>query len=204
MREIDIDFSGSCHLDISDDDVLDAMKSISGYLDITPGDFKEIYRVALKHAAKRLTSSIKARDIMTRAVVYVSKQSSLIEVAETMAKNGISGLPVVDADGSVVGVISEKDFLFHMGSAHAGSFMEVVAHCLQNKGCVAITVRNKFAGDIMTAPAVTVRGDAAVTEISGIFREKSINRVPVVDSNGRVEGIVTRADIVGSSCVKTI
>ncbi len=50
----------------------------------------------------------------------------------------------------------------------------------------------------MTAPAVAVGGDVTVSEISGIFREKSINRVPVVDSAGRVVGIVTRADIVES------
>jgi CBS domain-containing protein len=203
VKEIDIDFPGLCPLDISDEDVLDAMKSISGYLDITPGDFKEIYRVAFKHAVVRLMSSTKAKDIMTRDVVYVSRQSPLIEAVDKMAKNDISGLPVVDTDGKVVGVISEKDIISHMGSKDARSFMEVVAHCLQNKGCVAITVREKSAEDIMTTPAITVSEDTTVTKIAGILREKSINRVPVANFDGRIVGIVSRMDIVGASCGRT-
>jgi CBS domain-containing protein len=116
---------------------------------------------------------------MTRDVVYVSMKSPLIEAVDKMAKNDISGLPVLDTDGKVVGVISEKDIIFHMGSKDARSFMEVVAHCLRNKGCVAITVREKSAEDIMTTPAITVSEDTAVTKIASILREKSINRVPV-------------------------
>jgi CBS domain-containing protein len=117
-----------------------------------------------------------------------------------MAKNDISGLPVVDTDGKVVGVISEKDIISQMGSKDARSFMEVVAHCLQNKGCVAITMREKSAEDIMTTPAITVSEDTTVTKIASILREKSINRVPVTNSDDRVVGIVSRMDIVGSSC----
>ncbi len=202
MKEIDIKFPGSCLPDISDEDVLDAMKSISGYLDITPGDFKEIYRVAFRHAVERLAHSIKAKDIMTRDVVYASTNSSLIEVADKMEKNGVSGLPVVDTDKKVVGVISEKDFLFHMGGKHGRSFMEVVAYCLHNNDCVAKTVRKKSAEDAMTTPAVTVSEDTAVSEIIGILKEKNINRVPVIDPVGRIVGIVTRTDILGASCVQ--
>ena len=166
-------------LDISDDDILEAMKEISGYLDVTPGDFKEIYRLAYKYAVERLSRSVKARDVMTREVVSTTRDTPLKEVAESMARYGISGVPVVEDGESVVGVISEKDFLLHMGAEDKKTFMGVVAECLEGEGCVAVSVRGQNAGDIMSSPAVTVDEDTFIMEIANIFAQKNINRVPV-------------------------
>ncbi len=160
-----------CPMDISDDDILKAMKDISGYLDITPGDFKEIYRIAFKHAVERLTYSITAKDVMTRAVVFVKKDTSLEEVADILDRHLISGVPVIGDDQNVVGVISEKDFLFHMGAKEMRSFMGVVGHCLSNKDCIALPMRMQRAGVIMTSPAITVREDTRVCEIANMFIE---------------------------------
>ena len=194
-------FVESCPLDISDDDILKAMRNISGYLDITPGDFKEIYRFAYKHAIDRLRHSVKAKDVMTRNVISVEENTSLEEVAEVLNHQVISGVPVIDYNKSVVGVISEKDFLFHMGAKEKRTFMGVVAHCLKSKGCVAISMREQNAKDIMTSPAVTVDENVPVSEIANIFIEKNINRTPVVGPGQKLVGIVTRTDIVRSSCV---
>jgi CBS-domain-containing membrane protein len=187
-------------MDISDDDILKAMRNISGYLDITPGDFKEIYRFAYKHAIDRLRHSVKAKDVMTRNVISVEENTSLEEVAKILNRYVISGVPVIDDDKSVVGVISEKDFLFHMGAKEKRTFMGVVAHCLKSKGCVAISMRKQNAKDIMTSPAVTVDEKTPVSEIANIFIEENINRTPVVGPGQKLVGIVTRTDIVRSSC----
>ena len=191
-------------LDISDEDVLEAMKEIEGYLDITPGDFKTLYRLALKHAIHRLTSSVKARDVMTREVIIVKRNTPSGEVANLMATHGIAGVPVLADGKKVVGVISEKDFLFHLGSKDTRSFMDVVSQCLRNKGCVAITMRQQNAEDIMTSPPVCVGEDTPVSEIARIFTKENINRVPVTDKEGRLIGIVARADVVKSSFPKEI
>jgi CBS domain-containing protein len=189
-------------IEISDDDIFEAMKEIPGYLDITPGDLKEIYRFAYHHALHRITQSVKAADIMTARVFSVKRETPLREVAELMAKENISGVPVVDENARVVGIISGKDFLAHMGSGDKTHFMAVVAECLKGKGCVALPIRSQKAEDIMTSPAVTVEETTAVTEIAGIFTEKNINRVPVVDRDGNMLGIISRADIVRASLMK--
>jgi CBS-domain-containing membrane protein len=85
---------------ISEEDVLDAMKSMESYLDITPGDFREIYQVAYRHAIERLNRSIKARDIMTRTVISVPVDAPLEKVAETMSRHRISGVPVTGGSGN--------------------------------------------------------------------------------------------------------
>ncbi|MBI4962096.1 MAG: CBS domain-containing protein [Desulfomonile tiedjei] len=186
-------------VDISDDDILDAMRDISGYLDITPGDFKEVYIKAYRHAVTRLTRSVKAADVMTRDVVSVRQDTPLKEVAELMAVRKISGLPVVDDARRVVGVVSEKDFLAAMGRGEADTLMAVVAQCLVGKGCLAAPYRAKFARDIMTSPAVTVPSETPILEVSALLSEKKVNRVPVVDADGIMIGIVSRADVLRSS-----
>ena len=84
----------SLPLDISENDVLEAMKEIGGYMDITPGDARQIYRLAYRQALERLLRSAKAKDVMTRDVVSVTKETPLREVAGMMARWGISGVPV--------------------------------------------------------------------------------------------------------------
>lgn len=193
------DKKGHHVIDISDEDILDAMKDIPGYLDITPGDLREVYKYAYRHALSRIRGSVKAKDIMTRDVISVEKDVSLRRVAELMARNAISGIPVVRKDKKVVGVISEKDFLSRMGAKSSKSFMGVVAECLKGKGCVAVSIREQSARDIMTSPAITVSEETTVNEIAGIFTEKNINRVPVINPDGMLSGIVSRADIIRAS-----
>jgi CBS domain-containing membrane protein len=192
---------GSCPVNMSDEDIFDAMKSIPGYLDITPGDFKEIFSYAYRHAVERISQSLMAKDAMTLKVISVTSTTSIEETAATMATHGISGIPVIDDRKTVVGVISEKDFLRQMGNNETHSIMHVIAQCLSSKGCVAIPMRNGHAKDIMTSPAHTVLETTPIFEIASIFAEKNINRVPVLDKNGLLAGIVTRADIFRSTCV---
>jgi len=190
-------------VNISEDDIYEAMKEMEGYLDITPGDFKALYEVAHRHAIDRLTTSVKAGDVMTREVVFVGKDTPLAEVADRMAREGVSGVPVIE-NQKVVGVISEKDFVLAMGGEALRSFMAVVAHCLGNKGCAALPMRHQTAKDIMTHPALTVKAETPLSKVADIMAVNNLNRVPVVDSEGNLLGIVARADIVQTSCTVII
>lgn len=181
---------------ISDEDIHGAMKDIPGYLDITTGDFKELYAHSYRHALDRIINSVRAGDVMTRKVFSVRASTSLLEVAELMASSGVSGMPVLDTEDNVAGIISERDFLKNMGAVQA-SFMEVVAACLRGKGCAALNIRKGTAGDIMSAPVISMGPDATLGEVAAIMTRHNINRVPVVDGpSGKLLGILTRADMV--------
>jgi CBS domain-containing membrane protein len=183
-------------LDLKEEDILEAMRAIPGYLDITPGDFKEIYLLAFEHALERLSRDVTAAEIMTRDVVTVNPETPVAEVAAAMGRRGVSGLPVVDAENKVVGMISEKDFLLSMGVAEPRNFMSLVAGCLKTKGCVALPIKKALAQDIMNSPAVTVPPEAPVRTIAAELTGKGINRVAVTDPSGRLLGLVSRGDIV--------
>jgi CBS domain-containing membrane protein len=187
-------------IDLTEDDILAAMKKIPGYLDITPGDFKEIYILAYRQALARLSQEVTASQIMTRDVVVVSEETPLVEVAAVMGARGISGVPVKDKNGCVTGIISEKDFLTQMGVTGSQNFMTLVATCLTTKGCVALPIKQQLAKDIMTSPAITVKLETTVEEIAALFTSRQVNRVPVVDADGKILGIVSRGDLLHAAC----
>jgi len=193
---------GATSINLSEDDVLAAMKSMDGFIDITPADFNEIYKVAYHHAIDRLSNLVKAEDIMTRQVITVSQDTLLTETAQLMADAKISGVPVITEDRTVVGIISERDFLLKMGAGSSGSFMGVIAQCLSNQGCVVMPIKGQTAKDIMTSPVITAYPDTTVSELSKKLADNRINRIPVTTGDGKLVGIVSRGDIVDSYCAR--
>jgi CBS domain-containing protein len=140
---------------------------------------------------------MKVSDVMTRDVVTAHPGTPLKEVARLMATYGISGLPVVDDEGTVVGIVSEADFLIkgrghHDGRGGAlgrlfGSSRETQA---ERDKIAAAT-----AGELMTSPAITIETDAPVRHAAALMVERHVNRLPVA-RDGHLVGIVTRADVV--------
>ncbi len=188
-------------IDISDQDVMAAMKAMQGYIDITPADFREVYRAAYALAKERMMNALKAADIMSAPVYTIAADADLISAATLLAEKGISGAPVIDRHGRVIGVLSEKDFLRKMSAGPSGSFMQVIALCLKNKGCLATPMINRTTADIMSAPPITASSGMAMGAISSLLMEKNINRMPIVDGAGKPIGIVTRSDLVNSFCL---
>lgn len=98
---------GACSVNMSDEDILIAMKSIPGYLDITPGDFKEIFHYAYRHAIERIAQSLLAKDVMTTKVISVNPNTSLKETA--FAEKNINRMPVLGKNGHMVGIVARAD-----------------------------------------------------------------------------------------------
>lgn len=188
-------------IDIAEQDVIAAMKEIQGYIDISPGDFQEVFRIAYRHAMQRLMDSRTASDIMTTPVHCLQADMDLVQAAQFLAEQHFSGAPVVDGSGKLAGVLSEKDFLARMGIGKPASFMQIVAHCLTNRGCMAMSLRNHAVGELMSTPPITAGVNMTVTDIAALFVAQQINRLPIVDSQGRPLGIVTRTDLVQSYCL---
>jgi CBS domain-containing protein len=194
--------ANSSPIEMSDKDIYEAMKEIPGYLDITLGDFKELYKLAYRHTLERISQSVKAHDIMTKEVVTVKPETPIKEAANIMAAQEVSGVPVIDKDSNVVGILSERDFLSRMGGEGTKTFMDVVAQCLEGKGCAALAIRAKKVEDIMTSSVVTVNENTSSLEIAGLLKERGINRVPVIDQRGCLVGIISRENIVNTPLSK--
>lgn len=135
--------------------------------------------------------------VMTRDVITVTPETPLMEVARLLVDRGVSGLPVVDHDGRVVGVVSEGDLLVKEGGVAPRS-RRPLARIFEPARVRAeeAKVEATTAGEAMTSPAITVEPGRTVQGAAEVMTRLGINRLPVVDADGRLVGIVSRADLV--------
>jgi len=113
----------------------------------------------------------RVKDIMTTHVVAVRSDASYRDMIAALRARMISGLPVVDAEGTVVGVVSETDLLTKRATAAP------------------------TAADLMTRPVVTTSPDELVSSVARLMSRRKLRRVPVVDRGGHLVGIVCRSDV---------
>lgn len=144
---------------------------------------------------------MKARDIMTTEVITVRPETPVNEVARLMIEHDISGLPVVDEEGSVIGVITELDLVVRNARLHLPTFIQILDAqiYLEPPGRYRERLRHMLgtqAQDIMSSPAVTVSPDTELEDVADLMVRRRVNPVPVVDVHGRPVGIISRSDIV--------
>jgi len=138
------------------------------------------------------------RDVMTTPVLTVRPDTPLKDVARLLVDHAISGVPVVDEDGHVEGLISETDFLIKesgRGAIHHRPLGRFLGESAAAEAELA-RVHAVAAREAMTAPAVVIDPDRPLREAAELMVARHINRLPVVDAAGRLVGIVSRADIV--------
>ncbi|MFB0631555.1 CBS domain-containing protein [Streptomyces sp. AB3(2024)] len=126
---------------------------------------------------------IKVGDLMTGNVVSVTPYSAFKDVAKLLTQYDISGLPVLDEEDRVVGVVSQTDLLALAPSAPRTS------------GKVGPAAGGPTAGSVMSAPAVTVHAQETAADAARLMTRRGIERLPVVDEEDRLVGIVTRRDL---------
>ena len=141
--------------------------------------------------------TLQARDIMTRDVATVSASTSVHDLAKLMTERHISGLPVVDADNNLLGIVTEADLL-HRVETHTEKKSSWWLKLFSDSEALArefSKAHGRTAGDIMTRNIVAVPENATIDVIADAFDAKRIKRVPVVRDKVLV-GIVSRGDIV--------
>lgn len=141
---------------------------------------------------------MQVKDVMTNDPVTVGPDAPLKQVAELLVTHRISGLPVVGAAGEPLGVVSEADLIVkEAGQPEArGGLGWRWLFPRHGDAEVKAKLATRTAGEAMSSPAIAIRPETTVTEAARTMTENSVNRLPVVDGEGRVVGIVTRADLV--------
>jgi CBS domain-containing protein len=133
------------------------------------------------------------KDVMTTQVVAVRRETTFKEVAATLRENRVSAFPVLADGGKVIGVVSEADLLIKvaLGGGHdgvPGMITGILRHKEQEKA------RGITADDLMTGPAVTVAPEDTVERADRLMYRRRVKRLPVVDADGHLAGIISRAD----------
>lgn len=134
-----------------------------------------------------------AKDVMTRTVVTVSPDHSLRHAARIMLDRGISGVPVVDDDGRLVGIVTEGDLLRRSELAGPGLSSQQT-ETSDEKARAYVKSHSWKIGDVMSSDLVEVDEETPVARVAALMAERGIKRVPVMKGR-RLVGIVSRADL---------
>ncbi len=142
---------------------------------------------------------MKIGEIMTKDVMILSPEMTAAEAIRVLLDRRISGLPVADASGKLVGIFTEKDLL----KAVLPSYVSKVGRFIYENN--PQTIKNKITklvhlkiADLMRKDVVKVGPETAVSEVAHIMLTQNVRRVPVVDPHGLILGIAARSDVLGS------
>jgi len=146
---------------------------------------------------------MKVKDVMTAAVITVASGDSVEKCARLLQEHNISGLPVVDKDNKVIGMVTEGDLIRRASRIKAPGYLEILG------GLIYLGSPKKFvdelkramaheAGHLMSAKVITVQPGDDIEKAATLMLDKDIGRLPVVDSEGALVGIVSRRDIMSN------
>lgn len=143
-----------------------------------------------------------AGDVMTRDVVTVTPDTSVRDLARTLLEHRISGVPVVDGEGHVLGMVSEADLVERVSGPHLPPHIELLGGViyLENPLHLEEKLRKAMAvtaGAIMSTHPVTVLADTPLRDVADLMVKRKINRFLVVEGK-RLVGIITRHDVIST------
>ena len=137
---------------------------------------------------------MRAHQIMTRSVITIAPDATILEAARTMLQHHVSGLPVVDAAGKLLGIVSEGDFIrrSEIGTPRKrGRWLKVL---LGDSAVDYVREHGRRVSDVMTSDPVTITEDATLEEIVDAMETNGVKRLPVM-KDGRLVGLVSRANL---------
>ncbi|SNS09965.1 CBS domain-containing protein [Anaerovirgula multivorans] len=141
-----------------------------------------------------------AKDIMTREVITVRKEDTVEDVIKLLLDHNVSGLPVVDEENRVVGIITEGDLIYRSKNLHLPAYFTLLDSYifLENPKNLETQIR-KMAGykveEVMTAEVIVVNEEETIETVATLMTEKKVNRIPVVKEDELV-GVISRRDII--------
>lgn len=140
---------------------------------------------------------MRARDIMTTPVVTIGPDTSIAEIAALLSEHGFSGVPVVDAKGALIGIVSEGDLIHHaaIGAEPKGKWWLA---SLANPDAIArayAKAHGRRASNVMTRRVATISDEAELSAVAAAFDAQGVKRLPV-SRDGHLAGVITRSDLI--------
>jgi len=148
--------------------------------------------------------NVTAKDAMTTPTISVKPDQTLKEVIRVFAKNNISGAPVIDDEEKLVGIITERDIVNFSGKTHIVSLLDTsgwisphtdVSKIASSREGFEMIAKVKVKSE-MTRKVYSVKEETPLPAVARLMKKKKVDRIPVVDDQGHLLGIITRSDIV--------
>ena len=145
---------------------------------------------------------LKVKDIMTTDVVTVTKETTIMELAKIFSARNLSSLPVLGADGELIGIVSETDLIEQDKNLHIPTVISIFDWVIYLESDKKFEkelkkMTGQSVGEIFSPDVVTVNPESSVADVADILSSKKINALPVVEGK-KLVGIVSRIDLIRS------
>ncbi|MEO1430182.1 MAG: CBS domain-containing protein [Cyanobacteria bacterium J06633_8] len=140
-------------------------------------------------------------EVMTPKPITVKNDTPLREAIKILAEKGISGLPVVDDAGNLIGIISETDLMWQQAGVNPPAYFMIFDSVIYLKNPIEYErelhkALGQTVGEVMSQKPITISPDKPLTEAAKIMRDRKIHRLPVVDDSQQIVGILSLSDII--------
>jgi len=148
-------------------------------------------------------ADILAKEIMTKNVITINQEASIEELSELLLNNKISGVPVVNDDGRMVGIATEGDVIVKDTDLHFPRYFKLLDSIIYLESLTKFknSLKKHLAinvSEIMTTRVVSCLPETLMEDVANLMVDNKVNRIPVISEDGKPIGIITRADIVKS------
>ena len=140
-------------------------------------------------------------EVMTRDLITVKRQTPLGEAIKILAEKHISGLPVVDDAGELIGIISETDLMWQQAGVTPPAYFMIFDSVIYLQNPINFQrdlhkALGQTVGEVMSEKPITISPDKPLPEAARLMRDRKIHRLPVLDNSGEIVGILTLSDII--------
>ena len=188
---------------ITKDDFVCAIRELDTFVDVDPNTLVDLTKKAIKYAFFRQLKHVLVKTVMTPNVITVSHNTLLHEAASMMVENRVSGLPVVAENHRLIGLITEADLLKAMGVPNekpaqtVWETLEYLFHHLSSpQNLLNLQDTTLTVADLMTSNVITVLPNDTIEDVLELMKKYKIKRVIVADSEQRIQGMVSRSDLI--------
>jgi CBS domain-containing membrane protein len=173
----------SARLGLTVQDLDAALRARGELLDVSKDDLEDLFMAAEHQAWSRRFGDIRCEDVMSRDVVSVQPSSAAQDAWQLMIRHSVKALPVIDIDGTLLGIVTLHDFFVGHGAGQGGA---------------ADASPSPRVGDLMTSDVLTARPHQAMVDLMPMFSDGGRHHLPVVDDRHRLVGMVTQSDMVAA------
>jgi CBS domain-containing membrane protein len=184
-------------LGINPEDLHSALAEMNSYMDVSEADLNRIYNAAALHAYRREFGGLTCGKLMSRDLVTVEFATELDAAWALLRRADVKALPVIGRGRHVIGILTQADFIKHAEPKEYRG-LAVRLRRLLARTPATTSAKPEVVGQIMTAPAVTMREDAHIAELAPLMSDRGLHHVPIVDAGGKLVGIIAQSDLIAA------
>lgn len=174
-----------------------ALAEMNVFVDVSEAELGRIYDAASLHAWRREFGELTCGRLMSRVLVTVEFATELDEAWTLLSGSGVKALPVLDRGRHVLGVVTQMDFIAHAGMGEAKDFAGRLRRLLARTPTVT-SAKPEVVGQIMTAPAVTVRENSHIAALVPLMSDRGLHHIPIVDEEDKLVGMIAQSDLIAA------